>query len=94
MQLLGVADLRVDVAVDHGEAYAQTWSRGNRYVHVRAKTGASPSVTSSVVATWKASASQVISLVTSESIRQSPRAIPEVAWKRTAAESGSPSTIE
>ena len=90
------AALRADFS---GEAYYRvpelaTWSRGKRCVHVRAKTRASPSVTSSLVVTWNVSASQVISLVTSESIRHSPRAMPDVARKRTAAESGSPSTIE
>ena len=38
--------------------------------------------------------SEAIALVTSERMLHSPRPMPEVAWKRTSAESGSPSRIE
>ena len=54
----------------------------------------SRSETSSLVVTWKASRSDVMALVTSDRMLQSPRLMPEVAWKRTSAESGSPSRME
>src|SRR5262245_43679696 len=72
-------------------AYAQTPSRGKRWVQLRSETVSSRTVTSSAVVTWKSSASEVIELRTSEHVLQSPLPMLEVAWKRTSADSGSPS---